>query len=172
MCQSTGSIDVSKNAKLSLPVCLKENRGWGIKDGEVRCNVLYADRIYTLVKKPKKIGEYTLYRGACIGVPNVITDGKHYAHYKGDIREGIIDLRFKTQKRDKRQYSDLSLTSKIKYEDAVIMYRIITGACREGINQFLKSIKIKDEYTVQEIIELTEKEYGNTVFKNFFKKKI
>ena len=51
------------------------------------------------------------------------------------------------------------------------MYRIITGACKQGTDMFISSLKpdaIKDKYTIQEIIDITNGQYGNDTFKKFF----
>ena len=51
------------------------------------------------------------------------------------------------------------------------MYRIITGACRTGTDSFIDSLnEIKDNYTIQEIIDITEGQYDYSVFKRFFNK--
>jgi hypothetical protein len=52
------------------------------------------------------------------------------------------------------------------------MYRIITGACRAGTQQFVDSLgEIKETYTIREIIEMTKGHFGATTFENFFKEK-
>ena len=49
------------------------------------------------------------------------------------------------------------------------MYRIITGACRQGSEAFVNSIKdLKDKYTLKEIIEITKGQYNSTIFERFF----
>ena len=56
---------------------------------------------------------------------------------------------------------------------AIAMYRIITGACQAGTQQFLDTIKeFKDEYSVAEIIEITQGQYGSSTFAEFFKKAV
>ena len=168
-CQSVGgSIVMREGAILNWPGRTEGNTNWGKNNGDIVANVLYSDNIYTLFKNKKTIENYTVYRGACVGVLNVITDGKNWAHYHGDIRNGIIDLRFKSEKHDKSVYSDLTLNSLVKYEDAVLMYRILTGACRDGVSAFIKTITIKDKYTIKEIIELTKNQYGSKEFASFF----
>ena len=131
---------------------------------------IYCDGILTHVKRDKKIGKYTFYVGKIKG-KNVIFDGENYAHCK-DLKTGIIDLEFKAAKnRGAEQYKILTLDSIVKYEDAVIMYRVITGACQQGTQSFIDSLdEIKDEYTVREIIDLTKGRYGATTFAEFFKK--
>ena len=141
-------------------------------EGKYKPNAwLYCDRMLIHVKRKKKVGEYTYYVGK-IPTLNVISDGEHYAHCKS-IKQGILDLRFKKAKnRGSEQYKDLTLESVLTYDDAVMCYRIITGACSAGTEHFLNGLKeTKEKYTVAEIIELTEGQYGSNTFKNYFKKK-
>ena len=141
-------------------------------EGKYKPNAwLYCDGMVIHVKSKKKIGEYTYYVGK-IHTLNVISDGENYAHCKS-VKQGIIDLRFKKAKdRGAEQYKDLTVESVLTYDDAVMCYRIITGACSAGTEHFLNGLKeTKERYTIAEIIELTEGQYGSNTFKNFFKKK-
>ena len=130
---------------------------------------IYADGILTLIKGVHKIGQYTVYVGKFKG-HNVVSDGTYYAHCN-NIRKGIADIAFKRLKdRGTAQYESLTLDSVIPFEEAVIMYRIVTGACRQGTKDFLNSQKeLKKEYTVAEIIEATKGQYGHETFVRFFK---
>ena len=100
----------------------------------------------------------------------VVTDGVNYAH--GDtIKEAREDLIYKISDRDTSQYEDLSLDSLVTKEEAIKMYRAITGACEAGTRQFVKSLdKIKKEYSIAEIIEITQGQYGSEEFKDFFER--
>lgn len=131
---------------------------------------LYADGILTHIKRKKLIGEYTYFIGKIFG-DNVIFDGENYAHCKS-FRDGVIDLNFKAaSERGANQYNELTLDSVVKYEDARVMYRIITGACQQGTQHFIDGLKeIKDEYTIREIVELTKGQYGHETFKKFFER--
>lgn len=99
----------------------------------------------------------------------VVTDGVNYAH--GDtIKEARADLMYKISDRDTSQYEDLSLDSVVTKEEAIKMYRAITGACEAGTKHFVGGLReLKPRYTIAEIIELTEGQFGATDFKNFFK---
>ncbi len=132
---------------------------------------IYADGILTHVKREKQIGEYTYYVGRIPG-RDVITDGVNYAHCKS-VRDGVADLNFKKAKdRGAGQYSGYTLESELTPEEAMTMYRIITGACQAGTRQFVDSLgELKEKYTVAEIIELTKGQYNATVFENYFKNK-
>ena len=151
----TGIIDTRKVKKLH--------------DGDyVEGRYLYADGILTHVRKRRRLGIYTVYVGKIKG-KNVISDGVHYAHCDS-IRDGIADILFKTaSKRGADQYKGMSLDTEMTVDEAVTMYRIITGACRQGSAAFVDSLKDKKErYTIRECIELTRGQYGAERFAQFF----
>ncbi len=131
---------------------------------------IYADNILTHIRKTRSLGQYTVYVGRIKG-RNVVSDGKIYAHCK-DIREGISDILFKTAKgRGADQYKGLCLDTEMTVDEMVRMYRIITGACRQGSAQFVESVKEKKErYTIREAIEMTKGQYGAERFASFFEK--
>ena len=53
----------------------------------------------------------------------------------------------------------------------VTMYRIITGACRQGSERFVSRLgTLKEKYTIREAIELTKGQYNADKFAEFFKK--
>ena len=99
----------------------------------------------------------------------VVTDGVNYAH--GDtIKAAREDLMYKISDRDTSQYKNLTLDSVVSREEAIKMYRVITGACEAGTKHFVSGLKkLKPNYAIAEIIELTEGQFGATDFKNFFK---
>ena len=130
---------------------------------------LYADDILTHIKKCKKVDKYTLYVGKISG-RNVVSDGVNYAHCN-KLREGIADLEFKAAKdRGAEQYKGMSMDTELTVEEAVTMYRIITGACRQGSENFVNSLgELKEKYTLRECIEITKGQYGAESFARFFK---
>ena len=153
----------------NLAAKTKELNYMKLKNGDyVPGKYLFADNILTHVKREKKIGRYKYYIGK-IKNQNVISDGKYYAHCR-TFREGIKDLEFKRAKeRGAEQYKKLSLDSVMNPDEAITMYRIITGACAAGTEHFVKSLgKLKDSYTVSEIIKITEGQYNNNLLKSFF----
>ena len=133
---------------------------------------LYADGILTHIKRKKQIDKYTYYIGKIKG-KNVISDGTYYAHCK-NFEEGVSDLAFKAAKdRGAEQYNGLTKDSVVSFEDGRTMYRIITGACAAGTQQFVDGMEeIKDSYTIGEIIEMTKNAYGGEIFMKFFEGKI
>ena len=131
-------------------------------------NYLFADRILTHVKHAKKIGGYTFYVGKIPG-KNVLFDGKYYAHCK-TFREGVRDIEFKrASDRGAEQYRSLTLDSEVTKDEAITMYRVITGACQQGTDAFVNSLRdTKDRYTIREMISITEGQYGARTFESFF----
>lgn len=140
-----------------------------LQDGDyIPGRYLYADGILTHVAREKKIGEYTYYIGKIKG-KNVVFDGNNYAHCK-TFSEGVLDLSFKAaQDRGADQYSALTVDSVVAKDDAVTMYRVITGACKAGTEQFIGNLpEVKPEYKIAEIIDMTRNAYGGEKFRNFF----
>ena len=140
-----------------------------LKNGDyVPGRYLYADGILTHVKNAKIIGKYTVYVGKIKG-KNVVSDGTYYAHCN-KIRDGIADLLYKAaEDRGAEQYRNLSLDDEMTVEEAVTMYRVITGACRQGSDAFVKSLgKLNEKYTVREIIEITKGQYNADKFSEYF----
>lgn len=50
------------------------------------------------------------------------------------------------------------------------MYRIITGACKQGSEAFVQSLgdKLKEKYTIREMIQITKGQYNADKFARFF----
>ena len=148
----------------------KRKRVKRLHDGEyAEGRYLYADGVLTHIKGRRKAGKYTFYIGKIRG-KNVVTDGKHYAHCD-KLRDGVADLMYKTAKdRGAEQYKGMDMDAEMTVDEAVTMYRVITGACRQGSESFVNSLgdKLKGRYTVREMIELTRGQYGSEAFARFF----
>ena len=145
---------------------VKVNR---LEDGRyVPGEYIFCDGILTHIKKEKKLGEYTLYIGKIPG-RNVVSDGINFAHCN-KLRDGIADLAFKSAKdRGADQYRGLSLDTELTVADMVTMYRIITGACRQGSESFVNSLgQLKEKYTIREALEITKGQYNAEKFAEFF----
>ena len=133
---------------------------------------LYKDSILSFVHNTKVIDGITIHKTNRIGYTNteyVAIKGKLSAHAHS-LKLALIDLRFKESNRDTTWLEDKTLESILSFEDSVLAYRCITGACSGGVSHFLKSIKEKEEYKIGEIIDLTKNEYGNKEFASFFNK--
>ena len=120
------------------------------------------------MKTKKQVGDYTLYIGKIKG-NHVVSDGTYYAHCK-TFRDGIADLAFKhAAERGSEQYRGISLDSTVTVDEAKTMYRIITGACRQGTEHFVNGLgELKETYTVREVIELTDGQYNAGRLREFF----
>ena len=133
---------------------------------------LYKDNILSFVHSTKVIDDITIHKTNRIGYTEteyVAIKGELSAHAE-TIKLALIDLRFKESDRDTSWLEDKTINSVLSFEDSVLAYRCITGACSGGVSHFLKTIKEQKEYKISEIIELTKNEYGNTVFTSFFNK--
>jgi hypothetical protein len=113
-----------------------------------------------------------VYRVKKLNNPKVfylITDGENFSHGE-TLKEAKQDLIFKISNKTKDDYKNLKLTDSLSFEDSIVCYRVITGACSFGAKDFITNrLKgKKKKYTISEIIELTKNEYGNNNFKNFF----
>jgi hypothetical protein len=140
-----------------------------LSDGDyVPGKYLYCDGILTHVKKERKVDKYTLYIGKIPG-RNVVSDGVNYAHCD-KLREGISDLTFKAAKdRGADQYKNMSLDTELTVDEIVAMYRVITGACRQGSESFVNSLgELKEKYTIREAVKITDGQYNSDRFAEFF----
>jgi hypothetical protein len=104
----------------------------------------------------------------------VVTDGEgHYAH-GNTLKEAKDDLIYKINDRDTSSYENLSLDDEVSFEEAIAMYRTITGACAAGTRDFVENRlpkPHKEMYSIKEIIDLTDGEYGSETFKDFLTKR-
>ena len=69
-------------------------------------------------------------------------------------------------------YKDLTLDSILSKDECIRMYRVITGACEYGTRSFVSKkepSKIKDKYSIRELIKLTKGQYGNDKLVQFLK---
>ena len=100
----------------------------------------------------------------------IIKDGDISAHGK-TIKKCKEDLKYKILNRNTSEYKNYTLKTIVSQKEAIRMYRVITGACEFGTKRFCKSINLKKEYSIQEIIDITKGQYGYEAFKKFFIKK-
>lgn len=100
----------------------------------------------------------------------IVSDGAgNYAHGE-TIEEARKDLAYKITGRDKSEYDGLPADHELSFEEAVKCYRTVTGACAFGTRDFVENRlkEKKEKYSIGEIAILTEGEYGNESFKEFF----
>ena len=86
-----------------------------------------------------------------------------------DAKESFI---YKISNRDTSAYENYTKDTIVSFKEAIKMYRTITGACEAGTKYFVKSLnEVKKEYSIAEIIEITQGQYGYEEFKDFFERK-
>lgn len=160
-----GGLDL-RNTRIIMKKNIKR-----LKNGEYsEDRWIYVDNILTHIRGRRKVGKYIFFEGRIKG-KNVITDGTNYAHCN-TVHDGIEDLLFKSAvERGADQYRNIPLDKKIPVDICKTMYRVITGACRQGTDDFILNLgdTIQPEYTILEIIDLTRGQYGAKRFSSFFK---
>ena len=126
------------------------------------------DEIRTIVLNRKKNVIKGLYLDNLNSCFVVEKDGV-FSHGK-TIKEAKDSLLYKISNRDTSMYEDYTLNTKVKFEEAVKMYRCITGACEAGTRHFVENVLTnkKKSYTIQEIIDATQGQYGSETFRDFF----
>ena len=190
--------DYSNLHKVCTSFSISENRYEEIKDSLVEHNTSYWSDIVRVTFKPNYKGAYLFENeiGRYIDADNIfakiveqkgnvyhvqlgkdeeitylVTDGEGRWSHGDTLEEAKDDLIYKISKRNKDDYEGLSLDSELSFEDAIVCYRVITGACSFGTRDFVENRlgdNKKDSYTIREIINLTEGEYGNDEFREFF----
>ena len=101
----------------------------------------------------------------------LVTDGENHWAHGNTLQDARADLIFKINDRDTSVYKNMSLDDTLTYEEAIAAYRTITGACAAGTKDYIENRlpkPHKEKYTVQEMISLTEDEYGGKKFSEFF----
>jgi hypothetical protein len=130
-------------------------------------NLKGIDGIPTIVESNKTIGELTILKGFYKNSKKnvyVVFKGEFSAH-GNSIREAKNDLEFKILSKN---FNVDDLVNKIKKENKVTIndYRLLTGACSSGVNNFLNENNVNvEEMSLNEAIELTNGAYGSERFK-------
>ena len=91
-----------------------------------------------------------------------------YAH--GDtLKEARDSIKYKIGDRDTSMYGDYTLDTVLNEEDAIKLYRTITGACEAGTRSFVEALDNKPkQLKVADLITLTKGSYGNKDLAAFF----
>lgn len=103
----------------------------------------------------------------------IVTDGENNWAHGETLKEAKLDLIYKISDRDTSAYKNMSLDDALTFEEAIVAYRTITGACSAGTRDFIEHRlpePRKKTYTIGEIIDFTDNEYGSDKFKEFFGK--
>ena len=133
---------------------------------------LHVDGILSEVIE-KKGDVYYVHNDINVSITYIVTDGNNHWAHGGTLEEAKQDLLYKMSVRDKSEYEKLTLDSELTFDEAVACYRVITGACRAGTQDYLEHRlpePKKEKYSIKEMIELTKDEYGGKEFREFFEK--
>jgi 16S rRNA U1498 N3-methylase RsmE len=100
------------------------------------------------------------------------TDGNGKYSHGDTLKDAKDSLIYKIINRDKSRYEKLTINSVLSLSEMIECYRVITGACEFGVKDFIKTTcnnKPKKEYSIKEIIKITQNAFGGNTFDNFFK---
>jgi hypothetical protein len=132
--------------------------------------ILFADGISAKKISIRVSGDISIHTVVIVGKTKksyVIERNGTYSH-GNTITEARSSLIYKLSDRDTSIFKTWKLETIISLEDAILSYRVITGACEAGVRGFCEKKKLKKRYTVGEIIKLTSGAYGNNEYKQFF----
>jgi hypothetical protein len=98
----------------------------------------------------------------------LIEDNGVFSHGE-TIKQARESLIYKIGNRDTSAYKNMTLDTKVTKEEAIKMYRVITGACESGTKYFMDNLNTKKKIaTISEIIKLTQGQYGHSSLVDFF----
>ena len=134
--------------------------------------ILFADGISAKRISSRSYGDAVVHSVIIVGKTKtsfVIERSGMFSHGETLVlaRESLI---YKVSDRDTQRFSGWSAETEISLEDAIASYRAITGACKQGTRNFCaqQKLKLKNNYTVGEVIDLTKGAYGHDTYKQFF----
>lgn len=96
----------------------------------------------------------------------VVKKGNIFSHGK-TYEEAKESLKYKNSNRDTSEYELWKLKDRKSLEELISAYRAITGACEFGTRYFCEGRELKDTYSVEDVIIMTQMQYGHEQFKNF-----
>ena len=97
----------------------------------------------------------------------LVTQGEAYSH-GATLSEARNGLMFKISKRDTSEFKSWTLDKIISKREAIRSYRMITGACEQGVRQWVSQRETPNKISVGNVIKLTEGEYGYDAYAKFF----
>lgn len=97
----------------------------------------------------------------------LIVDGEYSAHGE-TLSAAQNDLMYKRASKDLSVYEGWTAKKKVTLDEAVVLYRAVTGACSSGVKMFLEGKKYPKTFPIQKIIDETKGQYGHDKFKEFF----
>ena len=145
----------------------KETNFFDFKNGYIQC-----DGIFMQVTSHKG-NVWKGYKAASLHELYLVSDGNsRYAH-GNTLKEAKEDLIFKVDGRRPDDFEHLTAESVLSFEESIIAYRVITGACSYGVKDYIRNRlpSKQKEFRMSEVIELTKDEYGGESFRTFVENK-
>ena len=131
-----------------------------------KCGYSFADNVLAKIVSTKGNVSRVILAGKT-AVTYLVTDGEAWSH--GETLKSARDgLMFKIGSRDTTEFKGWKLDNKITLGQAIKSYRIITGACEQGVKTWMENRDIPASMTVAQAIELTRGAYGNDAYAKFF----
>jgi hypothetical protein len=98
----------------------------------------------------------------------VVHKNGEFSHGK-TLKKAIEDLRYKVSNRDTSEFTSWknNLNKEVSLNEAIAAYRTITGACEQGVRDFVESVNLPNKITPKKIIKLTKNKYGHAMFVRF-----
>ncbi len=149
-------------------VRIKEDTYYGLYNKEFR-EVITVDGVEALLIE-SKLNVKKVVLKADIEESFVFTKNNISAHGY-TVKQAYRDWLFKQSDRDVSKYNNLDKNKKYSLEYWYECYRIITGACALGVENFIEQHKPKKEMTLDEVIQITKGQYGHNTFVEFFNNK-
>ena len=148
---------------------IKEDTLYGLYNKEFR-EVIEVDGIQSLLISQRKHVQKVVIDKE-IKPSYIFTKDGVSAHGR-TIKQAYRDWLFKTSPRDLSEYEGLKPEDVRDLNYWAVCYRTITGACALGTENFIETFKgsLKPQMTLQEVISVTEGQYGHNSFKEFFER--
>ena len=177
-----GDVYVSGSAKLDAPN-LKNKNDNSAKEIAThaltlafsRSGLIKIDGILSWLLGEKTIGKVTVFELKIVGklkTSYAVKRGDKYAHGE-TVEKAIEDLRYKISSRDVSAFKSWVKNEPVTLDEAIEGYRVITGACEQGVRGFVESLRnLPEKITPKEIIKLTDGKFGNDVLSKFLEEQV
>ena len=145
---------------------IKEDTYYGLYNKEFR-EVIEVDGINSLLISQKNNVQKVVLSGE-IEPSYIFTKNGISAHGRS-VKQAYRDWLFKQSDRDVSKYKNLNPDEVHDLSYWYECYRAITGACAAGTEHFIEQYKPKNKMTLNELIEITQGQYGHNTFVEFFR---
>ncbi|RDY58471.1 leucine-rich repeat domain-containing protein [Flagellimonas nanhaiensis] len=170
----SGAFRGNQLTSIEIPNSVTHIGDWAF-DGNVRIiqgnkSIRMIDGIATVMRKKRKVSDMTIYEGKFFNRDKkcfVASKGEYWAHGH-TIREAIDDVVFKFMQEDSNIEEVVSNIKKSQIM-TVNQFRLLTGACRAGCQNFLEQRKMKKtSFPLNEALDILNGQYGWSRIQEFF----